>query len=245
MTQISSNVCYTLTFGDCAENHIGMQKYGEEKEAFSCKEIEDIYKHLIKNNIKCELIKLNDLIETNVEQAYFLIIRDGLNHIKQNSDKEIFEELSNINFDKKYYDTRRNKILNKIARHNIIFHNYSKEPNYENKEGRIISFDTVPILKYVRKNLSKFLLNEKANNLLVEGNKYYDVNKCSIGLHGDGERNITIGMRFGCPFAIAFQWFCQSTKIGKPFISILNSGDIYIMSKKTVGKDWKKKIYLL
>ena len=36
-----------------------------------------------------------------------------------------------------------------------------------------------------------------------------------------------------------FQWFYRHKPIGKRVILSLNHGDIYIMSEKAVGTDWK------
>ena len=45
---------------------------------------------------------------------------------------------------------------------------------------------------------------------------------------------------------LCFNWFKDCKPIGKLFKINLNSGDIYIMSEKTTGYDWKKRnIYTL
>jgi hypothetical protein len=38
-----------------------------------------------------------------------------------------------------------------------------------------------------------------------------------------------------------WQWFHNGNSIGKPIIVALKPGDIYIMSEKAVGTDWKMK----
>lgn len=67
--------------------------------------------------------------------------------------------------------------------------------------------------------------------------------KTYIGYHGDSERKIVIAMRLGTesmPFY--YQWFQRSSAIGKNIKIVLNPGDVYVMSEKAVGTDWKKKI---
>ena len=39
-----------------------------------------------------------------------------------------------------------------------------------------------------------------------------------------------------------YQWFLNSKPIGKRIKFELNDGDIYFMSKKAVGTDWKRKL---
>ena len=62
----------------------------------------------------------------------------------------------------------------------------------------------------------------------------------------DAERKKVIGLRLGETMPLYFNWFKNCTSIGKMFSVQINSGDIYIMSKKTTGYDWKKRsIYTL
>jgi hypothetical protein len=93
-------------------------------------------------------------------------------------------------------------------------------------------------LNTLRKNLL-FIIGEKALDLKAEGNYYYDITKCGIGYHGDSERRRVVGVRIGATLPLRYQWFYQSKSIG-PFINFnLEHGDIYIMSEKAVGTDWK------
>ena len=50
----------------------------------------------------------------------------------------------------------------------------------------------------------------------------------------------------GGSIPIHYQWFKSGKPVGKRVIVPLNGGDIYLMSEKAVGTDWKKKnIYTL
>ena len=45
---------------------------------------------------------------------------------------------------------------------------------------------------------------------------------------------------------LCFSWHFQSKKVGEKLEIQLDSGDMYIMSEKAVGTDWKKRsIYTL
>lgn len=50
----------------------------------------------------------------------------------------------------------------------------------------------------------------------------------------------------GGNFPLYYQWFHQGEKVGPLFETILSNGDIYFMSDKAVGHDWKRpSIYTL
>ena len=61
---------------------------------------------------------------------------------------------------------------------------------------------------------------------------------------GDLERKLVAGVRLG-PGAegmpLKFVWYKDGKPIGSEGHIILNSGDIYVMSEKAVGFDWKRR----
>lgn len=134
------------------------------------------------------------------------------------------------------------RVVNKHARHNLCFADYSQDPDYQSGKGRVIAFNDVPILNQVREKLH-LLINEY---LVAEGNYYYDIKRCDIGYHGDAERKKVIGFRLGSELPLSYRWYLNSKPIGEKFILQLQHGDLYVMSEKAVGNDWKKKsIYTL
>ena len=75
-----------------------------------------------------------------------LIIRNFLAIAEQ---ENLFQEQIKLEWDQKYWDTRRNKVLNKRARANILFlEGVEQKPDYENKKGTIIDSNK---LKYFSK----------------------------------------------------------------------------------------------
>ena len=77
---------------------------------------------------------------------------------------------------------------------------------------------------------------------VVEGNRYYNLKKTGIGFHGDTERVVVICLSIGCwNYPMRWHWFKDGMPVGKPIDITLNSGDVYIMSEKAVGADWKLK----
>lgn len=232
---------FTLTFGDVAENHAGMQKIGKEAEqGLTFEELQTALIWFSAKGCNCELYELNQLLSDGFEgeKAHFLIIRNGLSALTQATSSELFEEQQQLDKDTKAFMYGR--VVNKKARHNLCFGPESSEPNYQQGQGRIVSFGEVPLLSQVRNSLTQ-PFGQKAQNLMIEGNYYYDIRKCFIGFHGDSERKIVIGLRLGQPFPLHFQWYGGGQKIGQRVEFCLNDGDVYAMSSKTVGSDWKKK----
>jgi hypothetical protein len=77
---------------------------------------------------------------------------------------------------------------------------------------------------------------------VCEGNYYYDARKCGIGFHGDTERTrvICLSVGGGAEYPLRWQWFCRNKAVGSPVDVTVGSGDVYIMSEKAVGQDWKR-----
>lgn len=236
-----------ITAGEQSENHVGMNINGKgiANSGFSVDDLKKITECLDEKNVTNQLIILNDYLNEeerkNSEEACVLIIRDGVNKIANIEKEKLFSELINCEWDKHYWDIRRKKVLNKKARYNLCFGNNNKNPDYENKQGTIISYENVPLLKQWRESL-KNIFGEKASELELEGNLYYNIKKCGIGFHGDGERKKVIACNIGSSRPIHWQWYERSEQIGERIKVDLNDGDMYIMSEKASGFDWKKKI---
>lgn len=217
----------TITFGDVAENHVGMQQIGKAaKHGFSSETLENL-QHNFK---KSSFVDLGD-------EASILIIRNGCNEFGICPNK-LFEELKSHEWDSKAF--MYGTVKNKHARHNLCWSDSSAEPNYEKKQGRVIAWDDTPSLKTLRNSLSS-KLGDSAKDLQAEGNRYFDTQKCGIGYHGDAERKIVIAVRVGTSMKMCFRWY-QNSKAVSPTYSIeLNHGDMYILSEKATGNDWKSR----
>ena len=225
----------TLTFGDVAENHVGMEKIGtKSKEGYSVKFLKELFKKL-KDTYICEIHCLNDILDEDedddTDEAVVLVIRNFVNN------EELFEEQSKLIPDDKYYCTRRKQVLNKRARQNLCFGPESQDADFENGKGTIIKYDDVPKTKELR---DKLMVLFKEDDLKIEGNYYDDVKKNGIGYHGDTERSKVIGIRLGNDMKLCFVWYERNKPISGRYILNLKGGDAYIMSHKATGHDWKK-----
>ena len=247
------NSVITLTFGDVGENHKGMQMIGnmvDKGKGFKLKNLNNIKKRFEKYNCIVDLYCLNDKLEKilskedfdNIDKAYVLVIRNGIQNVFNNYN-ELMNEQLNLDYDKKAFMYGR--VVNKHARYNLCFDEVAQEPDYQNGKGRIISYKSMPELDKIREK-NKILFGKKFKNMKCESNYYYDISKTGIGYHGDSERRKVVAIRIGASLPIYYQWHYKGNKIGNKIRIELNGGDMYVMSEKAVGTDWKESnIYTL
>lgn len=234
----------TLTWGDQAENNIGMQQLGELRklgDGFTYQELE-----LLKTRFgdSAELFILNDPEIIEQETASILVIRNGVSLFgDENTHINMFKEHKTIEYDKKAL--MRGQVKNKNARWNICIDDKGQEADYTHGKGTIVSMERIPETMTIVNRFVE-LFGDKAYNLKGEGNYYYNIDKCGIGFHGDAERRIVIAVRLGASMPLYYQWYKNSKPVGDKIEIQLNGGDIYIMNEKAVGTDWRKrKIYTL
>ena len=248
----NENETITITFGDVCENHVRNQQIGELASCgYSMKDLVRAQRYFKRQyKAETELWRLNDWMteeydNEDTEDAYLLIIRKGMQHILGNNN--LFEEMKALNWDKKA--KMYGQVRNKHARYNLCFDEKSQNPNYKDGEGRVIAWEDVPQLKKVRDKLMEVVEKgekekkekKEKGGLKAEGNYYFDNRKCGIGWHGDAERRKVIGVRLGASLNLCYRWYYKSKPDGDKVEFMLNHGDIYIMSEKAVGFDWKKK----
>ena len=214
----------TLTFGDVAENHKGMQKLGVmAKDGFSEGDLRSAGDYFVGRGCEVRVYDLRELLPEGLrgeaEWAGILVVRGGMGALGVDADS-LYEEHMGLEWDTKKFAYGR--VMNKHARHNVCYADFAQEPDYESGRGRVVAYDSVPLLNRLRVNLSG-VLKEKGEDLKCEGNRYYDVKQCGIGMR------------------IGYQWCKEGERVGERFVQTLNHGDMYIMSEKAVGWDWKRR----
>jgi hypothetical protein len=259
---MSNKAVITVTFGDSGENHVGNQMIGEKVQEGQGFNLEDFQKAKKIAETNPEAIvtihNLKELLIDNIgEKNTIETITTGMleylpdcaliviENLVTNADL-IETELSALEWDTKYWDTRRQKVLNKRARSNLCFDTINQEPDYENGKGRIVSFENLPNLNIVKEKIGE-IFGEKGQNLIGEGNRYPDRTKNGIGFHGDAERLKVVALRLNeeCDgdrgtMPICWQWFHRSRPIGKKFTLDIKHGSIYAMSEYTTGFNWRR-----
>ena len=99
--------CITITFGDRSENHAGMEKIGQAAiRGYNSEDLDSISNYFISKEI--ERIDLTQYLESDQydgDKPELLIIRQAIdNH------QAIYQELEHLEWDAKYFDTRRQRI---------------------------------------------------------------------------------------------------------------------------------------
>ena len=240
----------TITFGECAENHIGMQQMGKRNaRGLSIQDLTLLQESCQEAGFTCEFVNLNGLLPDNddtrkADPAAVLVVRGGWKMFDLNPDTT-FATLKDLTWDTKMWSQKHGRVTNKLARHNICVADFRQIANFEKKMGTVHHFDDIPDLKQAKETLEQIFAQlwepkDKFPTLYAEGNRYHDVSKCGIGYHGDSERKVVIAARFGVSMKLAFKWYHKSETIGSPAVINFHHGDVYFMSEKAVGWDWKK-----
>lgn len=204
--------------------------------------------------------KINHLLEDE-DQARVLLLRGWA----KGGDMDIYKEIAPIRWDAEYLDPNkyrteivdgkevriRGKRMNKRARTNLCFvADREQEPAVFEGKGTIYDLKKMEKLnesvERLREEIAAGLIEigskTKVVINVVEGNRYYDLKKTGIGFHGDTERVVVICLSIGAfNYPMRWQWFKDGMPVGKAIDITLNSGDVYIMSEKAVGADWKLK----
>eukprot|EP00300_Choanocystis_sp_HF-7_P041091 c7717_g1_i2.p1 GENE.c7717_g1_i2~~c7717_g1_i2.p1 ORF type:complete len:300 (+),score=67.00 c7717_g1_i2:62-901(+) len=231
---------FAITFGEVAILHIGGTEVGSgiRDSGFSVPELKEI---ATKIGDQAELIQVSDALPESLRsenEAATLVIRNGVSLLGVSAD-DLFSEQLGLKYDDKYFDRRRGKTLNKQARLNVVFGEEARTASEDFREFTIHSFPSLPHLNQIRQKLPS-LLGARAESLNAEGNKYHHA-KSGIGFHGDSERKIVVCVSLGTSSMLRYCWRMpgSSKHTGSPVDLTVNHGDIYIMSEKATGWDWR------
>ncbi len=220
-------------------------------------------------------LSLNDDIEgleNDTDQARVLILRNYMANWygAQGWTQEVYKELAAKRWDAEYLDPNkyrteivdgqevkvRGRRMNKRARTNLCFvDDREQAPAVYEGKGTIYDLKKMGMLRSgveaLKKQIAEGIIaidsKTKVEINVVEGNRYYDLKNTGIGYHGDTERVVVICFSIGgSNYPMRWQWFKDGMPVGNQIQISLNDGDVYIMSEKAVGADWKlRKPYTL
>ena len=205
------------------------------------------------------------------DQARVLLLRRWIQVMFEDTTvQDIYKELIADTWDAEYLDKNkyrieivdgvetkvRGKRMNKRARTNLCYvADREQEPDVWKGKGRIVDLKKKTALNLAVDRLRSLIeaglieigSKTKVEINVVEGNRYYNLKTTGIGFHGDTERVVVICISIGCDnYPMRWQWFKDGMPLGNPIDITLNCGDVYIMSEKAVGADWKlRSIYTL
>lgn len=162
---------------------------------------------------------------------------------------ELEHQMQNGKIDKQKYNKRRKVVQNKHKRWNNVMADFDQEPDIRNGKGTVVNMVHYPMIQALNNHAAMWLQQDKP--VICEQNRYYNIDKstdgtpCRIGWHGDKEREIVLGVRFGQAtkkMPMMFHAFYDCAAVGPRTTIHLNPGDAYMMSSKAVGTDWDTKV---
>ena len=237
---MTSSCVFTITCGNAGENHAGMEMLGTKWEAGRGHTIADLEAFREKLTAAGETTEWV-LMSHEGERAAVLVWKGGVEGLLgpalegPGGMESLFKEQAALNKDTKAL--MRGRVVNKKARHNLCFAEKGHAADYAAGRGTVVAYDDVPVTKRLVEGMEAFFGYK--GSLIAEGNYYYDLKKCGIGFHGDTERRIVYAARLGASMPLHFQWFHRCEPVGERVVVPLDGGDIYVMSEKAVGADWR------
>ena len=245
------NPRWAVTFGEVAILHVGGAEMGEgiREHGFSVPELERFRTMLAAKGAECELVDVSAPLPTGEMQrthaAATLVVRNGAQFFCDVGSEEAVPNVANmlraeqqeIPYDRKFWNARQRKTLNKRARLNTTFGPTDVAASEDFRQPTVHKFP--PHLAAFRAGL-EVLLGPKASGLNAEGNHYFE-RKSGIGFHGDAERKIVICLSLGGASVLRYHWRTPgSSEHTLPPVDLrVGHGDVYIMSEKATGFDWK------
>lgn len=186
-----------------------------------------------------EVYELNIPELPTAEPAAVLVLRGGVDALLGPGGAErLYVEQRAQNVDKR--EQMYKKVVTLRARWKLLYDEAGAEPDYEAGRGRVVAFESVPELQALREALPA-LLGPLAGGLRGEGNFYFSP-RGTIGFHGDTERKIVVAARLGAAASLPlhYQWYSGGAAVGARRTIQLRAGDIYVMSEKATGYDWRR-----
>ena len=253
--------------GFTAEDIEGLGPYFQKLMAQPVQEQGEKCKLRFASVLDLNVLSLDDVVDDlpDEDQARVLILRDWATKTAgaHGWTKTVYRELASRRWDAEYLDPNkyrteikdgeevrvRGRPMTKRARTNLCFvAGREQEPAVLEGKGSIYDLKKMGALftgvEKIKEQITTGLIEigskTKVEINVVEGNRYYNLKNTGIGFHGDTERVVVICISIGCDnYPMRWQWFKDGMPVGKSIDITLNCGDVYIMSEKAVGADWK------
>ena len=183
--------------------HVGGAELGKMRdEGFSVAELRDACARINRAGGDAKLVMLSDVLPAHLREqqhleAATLHICGGVASLLNDAGAadRMLAEQSSVVYDKKFWNARRSKTLNKRARYNVLFGPEAQAASDDFKQCTVAAFSSVPTLESLRAALPKWL-GKKARLPYAEGNFYFE-QRSGIGFHGDAERKIVVCASLG------------------------------------------------
>tara|TARA_B110001450_G_scaffold101649_1_gene96249 strand:- start:1402 stop:2379 length:978 start_codon:yes stop_codon:yes gene_type:complete len=238
----------SLTFANRGENEHGMQMIGGPPSRLVTMEM--LKSAASQWRGESELHDLSAMVETNLVRNNFgdgagvLVLRGfAQRQMGEGAPDKIEHELEQQARGGKV-DSKalmRGRVKNKRARHNNVMADFEQDADYAAGKGTVVNISDYAFISALRDHAAAWMQQE--DGLICEQNRYFDVKSCGIGFHGDSEREVVCGYRAGeatKEMPIMFQAYHRSSPVGPRTDIELQRGDVYILTSKAVGTDWKQ-----
>jgi alkylated DNA repair dioxygenase AlkB len=238
---------YAITFGEVAVLHVGGGQVGEARRerGFSVAELRAVAVRANDLGCEAELVMVSDALPPQLREANeaaTLVLRDGAQLLLRDVPSALdalLGEQRGVAYDEMFFD--RGRLKHKRARHNVVFGPQGRTHSEDYRECTIMPFASVPVLDRFRRALPG-LLGDGACGLCAEGNRYF-ARGSGIGFHGDSERKVVICLSLGASSVLRYHWRMpgSSEHTLQPVDIRVSHGDVYVMSEKATGWDWRRR----
>ena len=145
------------------------------------------------------------------------------------------QELMTLQFPTTKAGRRTGEVVNCVGSTHAMVCGYRQEDDPTRALQRVWHWEDVPHLASIRERLVELLGRELYFDLIA----YPDVTG-GIGFHGDRERQLLAGVRFGprtAEFLLRFRWYKHWRSVGAEMQIQLEEGDLYVPCEKATGWD--------
>jgi len=258
MLKLPASCAVSLTFSNRGENSVGMQIIGGPASQLVTMNMLEAAKLQweagngpdgVVNPGEAELHDLSSMLDPQLCSQHdgvgagVLVLRGFVQRLLGEDAVDKVENELELQHQRGKIDSKalmRGAVKNKNARHNNVMAHFDQEPDHAQGKGTVVKMEDYPTINELSRNAAMWM--QQDNPLICEQNRYYDVKPCGIGWHGDAEREIVLGARFGEAtknMPMMFQAFHRDSPIGPKTSIRLTRGDVYIMTSKAVGTDWR------
>ena len=250
---------FAITFGEVSILHVGGVELGagRRETGFSVAHLREVCDQVRAMGFQAELVDVSAPLERHgaavraENEAATLVIRNGAALFEEAAagasssssssaaDALYAEQRDRVRYDRKYYDAKQKKTKNKRARFNVVFGEEAAQANDDFTQYTVAAFSSLPRLAAFREAMPRWL-GPGAARLNAEGNHYYE-DKSGIGFHGDAERKVVVCLSLGKTSVLRYQWRLpgSSEHLHDPVDISVGHGDVYVMSEKATGWDWR------
>ena len=191
---------------------------------------------------------------TEASEACALLIKGGIQRLSKNplAAGRLFQEQLDLPYEGKFFD--KGRTFTRRSYKTLKFGQTEVGPSGDFAQPTVVSFNSVPQLQQFLGHLDMFQDNLSS----AQGIEYFVSRReqaadggmmgCAsrLGWHGDSQRRI-LSMCLGHPGILKFAWRLPGTSANLPKSHteiFLDHGDVYLLSEKATGSNWKKRSLL-